>query len=178
MGNAAPAKHFGRGFVDVLEMDAASNRGSTRSVTCREQTRYASSEGRFKVYIIDEAHMLTTEAFNAFLKTLEEPPPGVVFILATTDPSRLPRTIISRCPRFNFHLLGAEQVCRRLEKVAAEEGWKAETEALHVIAYLAEGSMRMRWASWSRPSLTKMRLLLPNMSAGLPGLPGKKTWRR
>ena len=142
-GQCRPCQNILAGVsLDVLEMDAASNRGIDEIRDLREQTRYASSEGRFKVYIIDEAHMLTTEAFNAFLKTLEEPPPGVVFILATTDPSRLPRTIISRCQRFNFHLLGAEQVCRRLEKVAAEEGWKAETEALHVIAYLAEGSMR------------------------------------
>ncbi len=128
--------------LDVLEMDAASNRGIDEIRELRERTRYATSEGRFKVYIIDEAHMLTTEAFNAFLKTLEEPPPGVVFVLATTDPSRLPRTIISRCQRFNFHLLTEDQIYRRLEEVAAGEGWKAEPEALHVIAYLAEGSMR------------------------------------
>ena len=144
----------------------------------REQTRYASSEGRFKVYIIDEAHMLTTEAFNAFLKTLEEPPPGVVFILATTDPSRLPRTIISRCQRFNFHLLGAEQVCRRLEKVAAEEGWKAETEALHVIAYLAEGSMRDALGLLEQAQPYEDETITAEHVAGLPGLPGKKTWRR
>lgn len=142
-GQCRPCQNILAGVsLDVLEMDAASNRGIDEIRELRERTRYATGEGRFKVYIIDEAHMLTTEAFNAFLKTLEEPPPGVVFVLATTDPSRLPRTIISRCQRFNFHLLSADQVYRRLEEVAAGEGWEAEPEALHIIAYLAEGSMR------------------------------------
>ncbi len=142
-GECRPCQNILAGVsLDVLEMDAASNRGIDEIRELRERTRYASGEGRFKVYIIDEAHMLTTEAFNAFLKTLEEPPPGVVFILATTDPSRLPRTIISRCQRFNFHLLSVEQVCRRLQEVAAGEGWEIEPDALYIIAHLAEGSMR------------------------------------
>ncbi len=128
--------------MDVIEMDAASNRGIEEIRELRERTRYASSESRFKVYIIDEAHMLTHEACNAFLKTLEEPPPGVIFILATTDPSRLPSTIVSRCQRFNFHLLTPPQIMQRLRQVVEKEGWKAEDEALQLMARLAEGSLR------------------------------------
>jgi len=128
--------------MDVIEMDAASNRGIEEIRDLRERTRYASGESRYKVYIIDEAHMLTNEACNAFLKTLEEPPPGVIFILATTDPSRLPSTIVSRCQRFDFHLLRLSQIAQRLSQVIEEEGWLAEEEALKLIARLAEGSMR------------------------------------
>ena len=128
--------------LDVIEMDAASNRGIEEIRELRERTRYASADSRYKVYIIDEAHMLTNEACNAFLKTLEEPPPGVIFILATTDPSRLPSTIVSRCQRFDFHLLTVLQIKKRLEQVADEEGWQAEEESLLLIARLAEGSMR------------------------------------
>jgi len=128
--------------IDVIEMDAASNRGIDEIRDLRERTRFASGESRFKVYIIDEAHMLTPEAANAFLKTLEEPPPNVVFILATTDPSRLPATIVSRCQRFDFHLLTVEQIRMRLEQVLEEEKWHAEGEAVDLIARLAEGSLR------------------------------------
>ncbi len=128
--------------LDVIEMDAASNRGIEDIRELRERTRYASGESRYKVYIIDEAHMLTNEACNAFLKTLEEPPPGVIFILATTDPSRLPSTIVSRCQRFDFHLLTVVQIKQRLQQVVEEEGWPVEEEALFLIARLAEGSMR------------------------------------
>lgn len=128
--------------LDVIEMDAASNRGIDEIRELRERTRYASAESRFKVYIIDEAHMLTSEAFNAFLKTLEEPPPGVIFILATTDPARLPPTIISRCQRFDFHLLSVGQIRQYLHQVMVQEKWQAEDEALYLMARLAEGSMR------------------------------------
>ncbi len=128
--------------IDVIEMDAASNRGIDEIRDLRERSRFASGESRFKVYIIDEAHMLTPEAGNAFLKTLEEPPRNVVFILATTDPSRLPATIVSRCQRFDFHLLTAEQIRMRLEQVLEQEKWHAESEAVDLIARLAEGSLR------------------------------------
>lgn len=128
--------------IDVVEMDAASNRGIDEIRELRERTRFASGESRYKVYIIDEAHMLTPEACNAFLKTLEEPPGGVVFILATTDPSKLPATIVSRCQRFDFHLLTVEQIGQRLEQILGEEGWKAEEGSLSLIARLAEGSLR------------------------------------
>jgi DNA polymerase-3 subunit gamma/tau len=128
--------------IDVIEMDAASNRGIDEIRELRERTRFASGESRYKVYIIDEAHMLTPEACNAFLKTLEEPPSGVIFILATTDPSKLPATIVSRCQRFDFHLLTVEQIGLRLEQILAEEGWKAEEGSIGLIARLAEGSLR------------------------------------
>ncbi len=128
--------------IDVIEMDAASNRGIDEIRDLREKSRYASGESRYKVYIIDEAHMLTTEACNAFLKTLEEPPPEVVFVLATTDPSRLPSTIVSRCQRFDFHLLTIEEIRDRLTLIMAEEGWESDEEAPWLIARLADGSMR------------------------------------
>jgi len=126
----------------VIEMDAASNRGIDEIRELRERTRYASAESRFKVYVIDEAHMLTTEACNAFLKTLEEPPRDVVFVLATTDPSRLPSTIVSRCQRFDFHLLTVEQIQNRLEHIIGLENWQADGEAIRLIARLADGSLR------------------------------------
>ncbi len=128
--------------LDVIEMDAASNRGIDEIRDLREKSRYASGESRYKVYIIDEAHMLTNEACNAFLKTLEEPPPGVIFILATTDPARLPSTVVSRCQRFDFHLLTVEQIGEKLRQVLADEGWQAEDEAVRLMARLAEGSLR------------------------------------
>ncbi len=142
-GNCASCLNIAAGVsIDVLEMDAASNRGIDEIRELRERTRFASGESRNKVYIIDEAHMLTPEACNAFLKTLEEPPRGVIFILATTDPSKLPATIVSRCQRFDFHLLTIEQIEQRLEQILAEEGWKAEDGSLGLIARLAEGSLR------------------------------------
>lgn len=128
--------------LDVIEMDAASNRGIDEIRDLREKSRYVSGESRYKVYIIDEAHMLTNEACNAFLKTLEEPPPGVIFILATTDPARLPSTVVSRCQRFDFHLLTVEQIGEKLRQVIADEGWQAEDEAVRLMARLAEGSLR------------------------------------
>lgn len=142
-GECPPCLNIAAGVsLDVIEMDAASNRGIDEIRELRERTRYASGECRYKVYIIDEAHMLTNEACNAFLKTLEEPPPGVIFILATTDPSRLPSTIVSRCQRFDFHLLTVEQIGEQLRRVAEDEGWHVEEEALRLMARLAEGSMR------------------------------------
>ena len=142
-GKCPPCRNIAAGVsLDVIEMDAASNRGIDEIRDLRERTRYASGESRYKVYIIDEAHMLTNEACNAFLKTLEEPPPGVVFILATTDPSRLPSTIVSRCQRFDFHLLTVKQIGDKLRQVIADEGWQAEDEAVRLMARLAEGSLR------------------------------------
>lgn len=128
--------------MNVIELDAASHRGIDEMRELRENTRFAGGEGRYKVYIIDEAHMLTTEACNAFLKTLEEPPRNVVFILATTDPAKLPATIISRCQRFDFHLLTAEQIRGRLEEIVSTEAWSAAGNALDLIARLADGSLR------------------------------------
>ena len=142
-GECPPCCNIAAGVsLDVIEMDAASNRGIDEIRDLREKTRYASGESRYKVYIIDEAHMLTNEACNAFLKTLEEPPPGVIFILATTDPARLPSTVVSRCQRFDFHLLTVEQIGEKIRQVIADEGWQAEDEAVRLMARLAEGSLR------------------------------------
>lgn len=142
-GKCIPCQNIAAGVsIDVIEMDAASNRGIDEIRELRERSRFASGESRFKVYIIDEAHMLTPEACNAFLKTLEEPPQNVVFILATTDPSRLPATIVSRCQRFDFHLLTTDQISGRLQQILKEEGWQAENEAVELISRLSEGSLR------------------------------------
>ena len=142
-GKCKPCLNIAAGVsIDVIEMDAASNRGIDEIRDLREKSRFASGESRYKVYIIDEAHMLTPEACNAFLKTLEEPPRSVVFILATTDPSRLPSTIVSRCQRFDFHLLTVDQIRQRLELILEKENWQAEEDAVTLIARLADGSLR------------------------------------
>lgn len=129
-------------IMDVVEIDAASNRGVEEIRDLREKVKYAPTEVRYKVYIIDEVHMLTTEAFNALLKTLEEPPGHVMFILATTEPHRLPATIISRCQRFDFRPVSLEEQVERLEKVCREEGIEAERDGLTYIAKLSDGGMR------------------------------------
>ncbi len=128
--------------MDVQEIDAASNRGIDEIRELREKVRYSSAQNRYKVYIIDEVHMLTNEAFNALLKTLEEPPPRVVFILATTEIHKLPLTVISRCQRFDFHLLETRQVASRLQEVAADLAFSIEEESLYLLARQAEGSLR------------------------------------
>ncbi|NLL21455.1 MAG: DNA polymerase III subunit gamma/tau [Firmicutes bacterium] len=128
--------------MDVLEIDAASNRGIDEIRDLRDKARYAAAQNRFKVYIIDEVHMLTNEAFNALLKILEEPPPGVVFILATTEVYKLPLTVVSRCQRFDFHLLEGKQVVGRLQEVARGMNFSVEEETLYLLARQAEGSMR------------------------------------
>lgn len=128
--------------LDVLEMDAASNRGIDEIRSLRDQVNLAPTEARYKVYIIDEVHMLTAEAFNAFLKTLEEPPPRVVFVLATTEPERIPPTILSRCQRFDFRRLTPEVIAQRLGQVAKAEGLTVEPRSLALIARAAEGSLR------------------------------------
>ncbi|MEO0137892.1 MAG: DNA polymerase III subunit gamma/tau [candidate division WOR-3 bacterium] len=128
--------------VDVIEIDGASNRGIDEIRNLRESVKYAPLHGRYKVYIIDEVHMLTTEAFNALLKTLEEPPPNVVFILATTNPAKIPATIISRCQRFTFKRLSISEISGRLKKIAEKEGIEITDKALYYIALRADGSIR------------------------------------
>lgn len=128
--------------IDVLEIDAASNRGIDEIRELRENVKYAAARDRYKVFIIDEVHMLTTEAFNALLKTLEEPPPRVVFILATTELHKVPSTILSRCQHFNFRAIGYHEVLGQLKKIAAEERIQISDEALNAIARASEGSMR------------------------------------
>ncbi|WP_424769115.1 DNA polymerase III subunit gamma/tau [Paenibacillus sp. sgz302251] len=129
-------------IMDVIEIDAASNRGIDEIRDIRDKVRYAPSEVRFKVYIIDEVHMLTAEAFNALLKTLEEPPGHVIFILATTEPHKLPATIISRCQRFDFRQVSLEEQSERLLEICRSEGIRADEDAISYIARLSEGGMR------------------------------------
>ncbi len=129
-------------IMDVIEIDAASNRGIDEIRDIRDKVRYAPSEVRYKVYIIDEVHMLTSEAFNALLKTLEEPPGHVIFILATTEPHKLPATIISRCQRFDFRQVSLQEQTGRLLQICSEEGIEADEDAIAYIARLSEGGMR------------------------------------
>ncbi len=127
---------------DVIEIDAASNNGVDEIRNIREKVKYAPNEAKFKVYIIDEVHMLTTGAFNALLKTLEEPPSHAIFILATTEPHKIPATIISRTQRFDFKAIEKEDIIERLKYVAETENIEYEIEALEYIARAAEGGMR------------------------------------
>jgi DNA polymerase-3 subunit gamma/tau len=128
--------------VDVLEIDAASNTGVDNIRELRSNTAYRPARSRFKVYIIDEVHMLSTGAFNALLKTLEEPPEHVKFILATTEIHKVPATIQSRCQRFNFRTIGPDAIAKRLAEIAEAEGAKAEDAVVQRVARLANGSMR------------------------------------
>ena len=128
--------------LDVIEMDAASNRGIDDIRELRDRVAFAPVQGRSKVYIIDEVHMLTREAFNALLKTLEEPPNNVVFVLATTEPHKIPETIVSRCQRFDFHRPLAAEIVAVLARIAEGEGIAIDEPALFEIARHAEGSFR------------------------------------
>lgn len=128
--------------LDVIEMDAASYRGVDDVRRINDTSRLAPVAGRKKIYIIDEVHMFTKEAFNAFLKTLEEPPEHVIFILATTDAHKVPNTILSRVQRFDFHPVKTEPMASHLATICTAEGWNAEAEALWVIARRGEGSLR------------------------------------
>ncbi len=142
-GSCAICEAIRRGSsMDVVEMDAASNRGIDDIRDLRDKVHFAPVEGRMKVYIVDEVHMLTPEAFNALLKTLEEPPVHAVFVLATTEPHKVPATILSRCQRFDFRRPSVGEVVKVLSGVASQEGIQAEAEALLVIARAAGGSFR------------------------------------
>ena len=127
---------------DVVEIDAASNRGIDEIRKLREQVYFAPVSSRYKVYIIDEVHMITTDAFNALLKTLEEPPEHVVFILATTEPQKILNTILSRCQRFDFHRATVDEIARHLAKVASGSHIEAAPEALRLMAIQADGGLR------------------------------------
>jgi DNA polymerase-3 subunit gamma/tau len=128
--------------VDVIEIDGASNRGIEHIRELREAVKYAPIGGKYKVYVIDEVHMLTNEAFNALLKTLEEPPPHVVFVFATTEPQKIPATIHSRCQRYGFKRIPLHEITGRLHTIADAEGIKITDHGLAMIARAAEGSMR------------------------------------
>ena len=123
-------------------MDAASNNSVEDIRSIREEVNFLPTKAKYRVYIIDEVHMLSTGAFNALLKTLEEPPEHVKFILATTEPQKLPATILSRCQRFDFKRISNEDIIKRLEIVCNESGIQITKEALNVIAVLSEGAMR------------------------------------
>ena len=129
-------------FVDLLEVDAATNTRVEEMRQLLENAVYSPTRGRYKVYVIDEVHMLSTSAFNAMLKTLEEPPDHVKFILATTDPQKIPVTVLSRCLQFNLKQMPAEAIREHLGKVLQLENIKSESGALKLIAASARGSMR------------------------------------
>ncbi len=142
-GRCHSCKEIARGSsFDVIEIDGASNRGIDEVRTLRENVKFAPGYGKYKIYIVDEVHMLTPEAFNALLKTLEEPPDHVKFVFATTEPQKLPATIISRCQRFDFKRLSVNSIIQTLGPVAREEKLKVSREALLAIARAASGSMR------------------------------------
>jgi DNA polymerase-3 subunit gamma/tau len=132
----------GGNAVDVIEIDAASNRGINEMRELRENVRYRPARDRYKVFIIDEAHQITTEAFNALLKTLEEPPEWVVFILCTTEAHKIPTTIASRCQQFSFRSVDFDELVARMKWICDEEGIKADPEVLAVLAHAGEGSVR------------------------------------
>ncbi|HEV8255333.1 MAG TPA: DNA polymerase III subunit gamma/tau, partial [Casimicrobiaceae bacterium] len=129
-------------FVDLLELDAASNTGIDNMREILDNARYAPTVGRYKVYLIDEVHMLSKAAFNSMLKTLEEPPDHVKFVLATTDPQKIPVTVLSRCLQFNLKLLPAPLIAKRLAEILSAEGVPFEDAAVALIARVAHGSMR------------------------------------
>lgn len=128
--------------IDIIEMDAASNNGVEDIRQIRDEVEYLPAELKYKVYIIDEVHMLSPSAFNALLKTLEEPPPHVIFILATTELQKIPATVLSRCQRFDFRRIGSDVISARLEYIASQEGISIDHEAAFMLAHLAQGGMR------------------------------------
>ncbi|MDD3863528.1 MAG: DNA polymerase III subunit gamma/tau, partial [Eubacteriales bacterium] len=142
-GECAVCRDIAAGtFVDVIEIDAASNNGVDNIRELRESVNYPPASGRSKVYVIDEAHMLSTPAANALLKTLEEPPESIVFILATTEPQKLPATILSRCLRLDFHRVSEDLIRHRFAEICKERGIEAGEDALALIASNADGSVR------------------------------------
>src|ERR1700678_3671591 len=128
--------------VDVIEIDAATNRGIDEIRELRDAARYAPSRDRYKIYILDEAHQITDAAFNALLKTLEEPPSHVIFMMATTEPENIPQTIRSRCQHFSFHAVKFDDILAQLRMIATQEEVEAEDAALALLAEAGDGSMR------------------------------------
>src|SRR5512142_3031121 len=132
----------GGGTVDVIEIDAASNRGINEMRELRENVRYQPARDQYKVFIIDEAHQITNEAFNALLKTIEEPPEWVVFVLCTTEAHKIPTTIASRCQQFSFRSVDFAEVVKRMEEICQKEGIQTDPETLSVLAQAGQGSVR------------------------------------
>src|SRR5688572_33316343 len=142
-GQCSSCKEIAAGnSVDVIEIDAASNRGINEMRELRDNVRYRPARDRYKVFIIDEAHQITTEAFNALLKTLEEPPEWVVFILCTTESHKIPVTIASRCQQFSFRSVDFSELVTRMRWICEQEGISADDEVLGIIALAGEGSVR------------------------------------
>lgn len=152
-------------FLDLIEMDAASQTGVDNIRNLKEGIGFKPIQGKYKVFILDEAHMLSTAAWNALLKTLEEPPAGVIFILATTEPEKIPATILSRVQRFDFRRAGVKEVTAKLSHIAAIEQIPVEAGALHLIAEEAQGSFRD-----AETLLEKLALCVPSGSSVTEGL--------
>lgn len=141
--NSEIAKQHAQGrAMDIIEIDGASNNSVDDVRRLRENAKYPPANGRYKVYIIDEVHMLSDSAFNALLKIIEEPPPHLVFIFATTEPQKIPATILSRCQRYNFRRMEIEEIVDQLSKISDAEGIKIDEESLQIIARKGDGSMR------------------------------------
>src|ERR1700738_372222 len=132
----------GGGTVDVIEIDAASNRGIDNMRELRENVRYQPARDRYKIFIVDEDHQITSEAFNALLKTIEEPPPWAVFVLCTTEAHKIPATIASRCQHFSFRSVDFDDLIARMSWICAQEGIEADADALAILAQAGEGSVR------------------------------------
>ena len=160
-------------LTDVVEMDAASNNGVEDVRSIRDEVNFLPTKAKYRVYIIDEVHMLTTAAFNALLKTLEEPPEHVKFILATTEPQKIPTTILSRCQRFDFKKITNENIVKRLKIICKESDIKITDEALNLIAVLSEGAMRDAISILERCSqenVDKIEVSLVKELVGIPSL--------
>ena len=145
--------------IDLIEVDAASNTKVEDTRSLLDNVPYAATRDRFKIYLIDEVHMLSGHSFNALLKTLEEPPEHVNFILATTDPQKLPITVLSRCLQFNLKNLAADVIAKQLAYVVTEENLTAEQPALEILAQAADGSMRDALSLLDQALLTVMIIL-------------------
>jgi len=157
--------------TDIIEIDAASNNGVDEIRDLREKVNLVPSYGKYKVYIIDEVHMLTTAAFNALLKTLEEPPKHIIFILATTEPHKIPTTILSRCQRFDYKQIPMEEIKQCLSHIAKESNIKIEDEALNLIATLSEGALRDAISILERTILDGDEVVTLDKIKNLVGLP-------
>ncbi|MBW6457446.1 MAG: DNA polymerase III subunit gamma/tau, partial [Trueperaceae bacterium] len=159
---------------DVIELDAASNNSVDDVRDLREKVRLASLRGGRRVWVLDEAHMLSRAAANALLKTLEEPPPGLVFVLATTEPEKLPPTVLSRCQHFRFRRLSVEQIRSKLTRLAAEAGVEADEDALSLVARAADGAMRDAESLLERLLVEGERVTLERAEAALGLPPGER----
>ncbi len=158
-------------LTDVVEMDAASNNGVEDVRSIRDEVNFLPTKAKYRVYIIDEVHMLTTAAFNALLKTLEEPPEHVKFILATTEPQKIPTTILSRCQRFDFKKITNENIIKRLKIICKEANIKITDEALNLIAVLSEGAMRDAISILERCSQENVENIEASLVKDLVGIP-------